>query len=414
MKMNHWTLSHHAQRVRQQHVRGRQQVPVPGDLCRNCNLRFIKTINGTLQRTTFRFVTNAGGYSGHGMDVKVRSSVTDNVVTEGGQKPSAPWSLVVLEDEDGEVVKVRSSVTDNVVKEGGQVTLTCTSACSFHQLDVHWYRNGHALSEKGPALNLSCLTNGDAGNYTCSLDSSGQKTSAPWSLVVVEDEDGEVVKVRSSVTDNVVKEGGQVTLTCTSACSFHQLDVHWHRNGHALSEKGPALNLSCLTNDDAGNYTCSLDSSGQKTSAPWSLLVVEDEDGEVVMVRSSVTDNVVKEGGQITLTCTSACSFHQLDVHWYRNGHALSETGPALHLSNLANNNTGNYTCSLDSSGQKTSAPWSLLVVEDEGRFGWHLTVSVVLKVLWAVFLLLLAGLVFAKRSAPGPEHEIFYSEVVG
>ncbi|CAL8234031.1 unnamed protein product, partial [Boreogadus saida] len=97
--------------------------------------------------------------------------------------------------------------------------------CSFHQLDVHWYRNGHALSETGPALHLSCLTNDDAGDYTCSLDPSGQKTSAPWSLVVLEDEDGEDVKVRSSVTDNVVKEGGQVTLTCTSACSFHQLEL---------------------------------------------------------------------------------------------------------------------------------------------------------------------------------------------
>uniref|UniRef100_A0A8C5A4E9 Ig-like domain-containing protein n=1 Tax=Gadus morhua TaxID=8049 RepID=A0A8C5A4E9_GADMO len=87
-------------------------------------------------------------------------------------------------------------------------------------------------------------------------------------------------------------------------------------------------------------------------------LTVSSTDGEVVKVRSSVTDHVVKEGSQVTLTCTSACSFHQLDVHWYRNGHALSETGPALHLSGLTNDETGNYTCSLDSSGQKTSAPW--------------------------------------------------------
>ncbi|CAL8316521.1 unnamed protein product [Boreogadus saida] len=181
-------------------------------------------------------------------------------------------------------------------------------------------------------------------------------------------------------------------------------------------------------------------------------------DGEDVKIRSSVADNVVKEGGQVTLTCTSACSFHQLDVNWYRNGHTLSETGPALHLSCLTNDDTGNYTCSLDPSGQKPSAPWSLLVGEDEGRHkcdsDWRLTVSVV-SVLLAVFLLLLAGLVFTKRrqaqkkssdviqkqevdckqeavgaseevsystihfkrntsrSAPGPEHEIVYSEVV-
>ncbi|XP_059909195.1 sialoadhesin-like isoform X2 [Gadus macrocephalus] len=340
-----------------------------GDLAGNCTLKIIKTVKRDAATYRFRFVTKGDKYTG---PRGVRVNVTD-----------------------GEDVKVRSSVTDHVVKEGGQVTLTCTSACSFHQLDVLWYRNSHALLETGPALHLSSLTNNNAGDYTCSLDSSGQNTSAPWCLLVLVDEDGEFVKVRSSVTDHVVKEGGQVTLTCTSACSFHQLDVHWYRNGHALSEKGPALHLSNLTNDNAGDYTCSLDSSGQNTSAPWSLVVLEDEDGEDVKVRSSVTDHVVKEGGQVTLTCTSACSFHQLDVHWYRNGHALSEAGPALHLSSLTNNNTGNYTCSLDSSGQKTSAPWSLVVMEKKS--GWRVTVPVVL-VLLAVVLLLLAGLVFAKR----------------
>ncbi|CAL8349813.1 unnamed protein product [Boreogadus saida] len=164
---------------------------------------------------------------------------------------------------------------------------------------------------------------------------------------------------------------------------------------------------------DAATYRFRFETNGGGYSGPIGVRVTVTDGGDV-MVRSSVTDHVMKEGGQVTLTCTSACSFHQLDVHWYRNGHALSETGPALHLSCLTNDDAGDYTCSLDPSGQKTSAPWSLLVGEDEDRFGWHLTVSVVLKVLWAVFLLLLAGLVFAKRSAPGPEHEIFYSEVVG
>ncbi|XP_030214654.1 sialoadhesin isoform X1 [Gadus morhua] len=293
----------------------------------------------------------------------------------------------------------------------------------------------------------------DAATYRFRFETNGGRYTGQKG-VRVNVTNGEDVKVRSSVTDHVVKEGGQVTLTCTSACSFHQLDVHWYRNGHALPETGPALHLSGLTNDDTGNYTCSLDSSGQKTSAPWCLLVGEYEDGEDVKVRSSVTDHVVKEGGQVTLTCTSACSFHQLDVHWYRNGHALSEKGHALHLSSLTNNNTGDYTCSLDSSGLKTSAPWSLVVGEDEGRYARRVAVPVVSVVL-AVFFLLLAGLVFAKRrhaqkkaseviqkqevdckqeavgaseevsystvhfkrnssrSAPGPEHEIVYSEVV-
>ncbi|CAL8388157.1 unnamed protein product [Boreogadus saida] len=204
---------------------------------------------------------------------------------------------------------------------------------------------------------------------------------------------------------------------------------------------------------DAARYRFRFETNGEGWTGPKGVRV-NVTDGEDVKVRSSVTDNVVKEGGQVTLTCTSACSFHQLDVHWYRNGHALSETGPALHLSSLTNDDAGDYTCSLDSSGQKTSASWSLVVLEDEGRYARRVAVSVVSVVL-AVFLLLLAGLVFAKRrhaqkkasdviqkqevdckqeavgaseevsystlhfkrnslrSAPGPEHEIVYSEVV-
>uniref|UniRef100_A0A8C5A4W5 Ig-like domain-containing protein n=1 Tax=Gadus morhua TaxID=8049 RepID=A0A8C5A4W5_GADMO len=143
-------------------VRANSRFLYPGDLVSDCTLKIIKTVKQDAATYRFRFKTNADKYTGA---KGVRVNVTD-----------------------GEVVKVRSSVTDHVVKEGGQVTLTCTSACSFHQLDVLWYRNGHALSETGPALHLSNLTNNNTGNYTCSLDSSGQKTSVPWSLVVLEDE----------------------------------------------------------------------------------------------------------------------------------------------------------------------------------------------------------------------------------
>ncbi|XP_030214674.1 sialic acid-binding Ig-like lectin 12 [Gadus morhua] len=158
------------------------------------------------------------------------------------------------------------------------------------------------------------------------------------------------------------------------------------------------LNITKMLKRDAATYRFRIETNGVGWTGPNGVRV-NVTDGEDVKVRSSVTDNVVKEGGQVTLTCTSACSFHQLDVHWYRNGHALSETGPALHLSHLTNGDTGNYTCSLDSSGQKTSSPWSLVVVEDEGfHRSVHLVVAVVKGVVLAVLLLLLAGVVLAKR----------------
>ncbi|CAL8354495.1 unnamed protein product [Arctogadus glacialis] len=193
------------------------------------------------------------------------------------------------------------------------------------------------------------------------------------------------------------------------------------------------LNITKTVKEDAARYRLRLKTNAEGYAGPKGV-IVNVTNGEDVKVRRSVTDNAVKEGGQVTLTCTSACSFH---------------------LSNLTNDDTGNYTGSLDSSRKNTSAPWCLLVlVDEEEKSGWLLSVSVV-SVLLAVFLLLLAGLVFAKRrqaqkkeseviqkqevdreqeavgaseevsyatvhfklnssrSAPGPEHEIVYSEVV-
>uniref|UniRef100_A0A3Q0S7I9 Ig-like domain-containing protein n=1 Tax=Amphilophus citrinellus TaxID=61819 RepID=A0A3Q0S7I9_AMPCI len=68
----------------------------------------------------------------------------------------------------------------------------------------------------------------------------------------------------------------------------------------------------------------------------------------------------------VTLLCTSLCTFHQLEVTWYKDGHALSETGPSLHLSPLTAENSGNYTCALKASMNTLSEPYSLQVETSE------------------------------------------------
>ncbi|KAJ3597424.1 hypothetical protein NHX12_000951 [Muraenolepis orangiensis] len=130
--------------------------------------------------------------------------------------------------------------------------------------------------------------------------------------------------------------------------------------------------------------------------------------GDEAEVRVSSSENVVREGGRVTLTCTANCSFHQLEVNWYRNGQALLEKGPALHLSDLTIRDTGNYTCSLATSTGKMSVPWSLVV---EGS----LTLIVALVVVClAVFFLLFAGLVVARRRhAPKKASDVILKQEV-
>ncbi|XP_035862230.1 sialoadhesin-like [Sander lucioperca] len=86
---------------------------------------------------------------------------------------------------DGDQMKIRSSRDDGEFKRGEAVTLNCSAAiCTIHQLEVTWFRDGHALSETGPALHLSYLTAKHCGNYTCGLKKNKRTLSVPYSLHV--------------------------------------------------------------------------------------------------------------------------------------------------------------------------------------------------------------------------------------
>uniref|UniRef100_A0A3P9CL20 Ig-like domain-containing protein n=1 Tax=Maylandia zebra TaxID=106582 RepID=A0A3P9CL20_9CICH len=65
------------------------------------------------------------------------------------------------------------------LSRGENVTLLCT----FHQLEVTWFKDGHALSDTGPSL-LLILTAEDSGSYTCGLKTNMETVSEPHSLQV--------------------------------------------------------------------------------------------------------------------------------------------------------------------------------------------------------------------------------------
>ncbi|XP_035861700.1 uncharacterized protein LOC116056229 [Sander lucioperca] len=88
-------------------------------------------------------------------------------------------------------MKLRSSRDDGEFKRGEAVSLNCSAAiCTIHQLEVTWFRDGHALSESGPALHLGYLTAKDSGIYTCGLKRNNRTLSVPYSLHVGAEEEG--------------------------------------------------------------------------------------------------------------------------------------------------------------------------------------------------------------------------------
>ncbi|XP_041798723.1 leucine-rich repeats and immunoglobulin-like domains protein 1 [Chelmon rostratus] len=116
-------------------------------------------------------------------------------------------------------------------------------------------------------------------------------------------------------------------------------------------------------------------------------------DDRPMMVNSSSSGREVRAGENVTLYCTAPCTFHQLEVTWFKDDHALSEPGPALQLGPVTAEDSGNYTCGLRNNAGTRSLPYSLHVEaeqEQEGGSNLSLVVGVVCGVLLALVTLIM------------------------
>ncbi|XP_025767121.1 uncharacterized protein LOC106098691 isoform X1 [Oreochromis niloticus] len=131
-----------------------------GDMMTNCTLQ----IRDVQQRdnATFRFRMEADNPKGH----------FTNMIG------------VTVRVDDGSKMRIISSGDDKKLSRGETVTLLCASVCTFHQLEVTWFKDGHALSETGPSLLLCSLNAEDSGSYTCALKTNMETVSEPYSLQV--------------------------------------------------------------------------------------------------------------------------------------------------------------------------------------------------------------------------------------
>uniref|UniRef100_A0A4W6CPK2 Ig-like domain-containing protein n=1 Tax=Lates calcarifer TaxID=8187 RepID=A0A4W6CPK2_LATCA len=137
-----------------------------GDKKGNCTLQ-IRDIQRE-DDATFRF------------RMEVNYTVGHHTVTSGVK-------VTVIDDPQMTII---SSRNQSLIREGQTETLLCISSCSFHQLEVTWFRDDHALSESGPALQLGPLTAEDSGNYTCGLKTNSKTRSRPYELRLEAAEEG--------------------------------------------------------------------------------------------------------------------------------------------------------------------------------------------------------------------------------
>uniref|UniRef100_A0A8C5EF85 Ig-like domain-containing protein n=1 Tax=Gouania willdenowi TaxID=441366 RepID=A0A8C5EF85_GOUWI len=115
--------------------------------------------------------------------------------------------------------------------------------------------------------------------------------------------------------------------------------------------------------------------------------------GVNLTVIGKITKAALPRGHTLKLHCTSLCTFHQLKVKWYRNAHALPESGPALQLSSLTPEDSGNYTCALSTNEKTKSLPYRLKVEEQKGSSAGQ-SLFLILGVVFGLILILIFPLI--------------------
>uniref|UniRef100_A0A3Q1IXT4 Ig-like domain-containing protein n=1 Tax=Anabas testudineus TaxID=64144 RepID=A0A3Q1IXT4_ANATE len=159
--------------------------------CSFTPLRFIKDQNG---RKIILKVIRVRWCQNHPICQGTTPSVIDSQLRNnhpryqylGDLKDNCTLQIRDVQETDNAILRFRmeTNYTSHFTEQSG-VNVTGSKMrinSSTAETEVTWFRDGHALSESGPALQLGPLTAKDSGNYTCALKTNSNTRSESYSL----------------------------------------------------------------------------------------------------------------------------------------------------------------------------------------------------------------------------------------
>lgn len=192
----------------------------------------------------------------------------------------------------------------------------------------------------------------------CQLSVAEQRTQSEVHLQVQYAPKG--VEILLSPSGRNILPGDLVTLTCQVNSSYPSVtSVQWVKDGTHLKAQNRVLQLTQVSWDDAGVYTCQAGNSvGSSASPPVSLHIFMAE----VQVNPA---GPILENQTVTLTCNTPREAPSgLLYSWYKN-HVLLEDphSHALQLRSATRADTGFYFCEVQNAqGRERSGPVSVVV----------------------------------------------------
>ncbi|XP_056622972.1 sialoadhesin-like [Triplophysa dalaica] len=216
----------------------------------------------------------------------------------------------------------------------------------------------HSENKDNYSITLTNVTEADKHVYYCRFITD--RPDGKWT---------EVPGVQLNVTDlqvetqQRVKEGDSVTLTCKTTCRLtEETTFIWYRNTQTLTEHTVnEFHLQSVSRHDSGVFRCAIRGS-EHLSSPGVHLNVEYPPEKIsVSINSS---GVIVEGDSVNLTCSSE-SYPPVHIYsWFKENQTSSVgSGQTFSITNINSSLSGWFYCvAQNKHGSQRSAAVSLTV----------------------------------------------------
>ncbi|XDV15887.1 hypothetical protein PO909_015836, partial [Leuciscus waleckii] len=208
------------------------------------------------------------------------------------------------------------------------------------------------------SITLTAVTEADKHIYYCRFTTD--KAEGKWTGIPGVQLDVTDLQVE---TQQRVKEGDSVTLTCKSSCSLpEQTTFIWYRNTQRITDGTVnQLHLQSVNRSDEGNYSCGVTGHHHLISPAVHLNVEYPPQSVSVSITGS---GVIVEGDSVTVNCSSDSNPPALNFSWFKeNETSAVGSGQSFSISSFNSSFSGRFYCEAQNKhGSQRSASVSLTV----------------------------------------------------
>ncbi|XP_073703839.1 B-cell receptor CD22 [Garra rufa] len=287
-------------------------------------------------------------------------------------------------------------------QDGSQVGISVyhSTPAKIHQLYKN--RTTYANQDKNCSLQLQNVSKSDIGKYFFRIEAYYyfDRYTGPGGINLNVAVLPFRVTVKTQKANEHIHEGDAVTLTCsTENCTPKQEPFVWFKNQHLIPEATDnVLQISSVTHQDFGNYSCGL-KSGSATSADEISLDVRYSPKNVEIVR--LPSGKIQEGNSLTLICMGNANPAVTNYTWFMIKEAnVSYIGSDREFSikSASQKDDGQYFCTAKNDmGSQNSTVIALEVEVPTSNRNFLLTATALFLFLMAV-LLVLFGVIMRRK----------------